>query len=475
MNSTALSESDKPFPPRYWWLKRLSLALAAALIALTIVRIIWGYDAQRRYDRAIQAIRARGEPILPEDFDAPHIPDDANRVHYLNLAISAINPNADPPAATNMAYPSYLPMSSEWMSVAKTAWEANQDALRYARQARSYTKVDWGVRFRSPVINQILTPLGHQRRLANLLGDMAVYQHIQGNDAQALELIQDLFAQADALREQPTLVSQLVAVGIDLLAAARLEVIAPGLRLADDPATAPTTQSVTPATHQQAKILISRLLDARRVGIAQAMLSERMLLADQMAVLTSRSLLLRPMYLMSVVQAFPIFDQVRAAATQPTNILAQQALPPALPIATGSTGFHQFPGSVFLPAFNRAIETQMCVRMEHHLAAVIVACRLYQVDHAGRWPEKLEDLVPDYLPDVPVDPFSQTGQPLKYLLARNGTRPIVYSVGEDGKDNTPDDSVLPPEPQSGWIRLGLDQWRDISRFTPPPQTQPAEQ
>jgi len=59
---------------------------------------------------------------------------------------------------------------------------------------------------------------------------------------------------------------------------------------------------------------------------------------------------------------------------------------------------------------------------------VIVACNRYERDN-GALPASLELLIPQYIASVPVDPYD--GQPFRYDPARA----IVYSVGEDGKDD----------------------------------------
>ena len=51
--------------------------------------------------------------------------------------------------------------------------------------------------------------------------------------------------------------------------------------------------------------------------------------------------------------------------------------------------------------------------------------------HHGEYPKRLYQLVPDFLPEVPEDPF--TGEPLRYLIEENGY--VVYSVGPDGVDD----------------------------------------
>ena len=66
------------------------------------------------------------------------------------------------------------------------------------------------------------------------------------------------------------------------------------------------------------------------------------------------------------------------------------------------------------------------------MAATALAIRLYQLDH-GQRPADLAQLVPEYLPAVPLDPFNPTGGPLRYRPA--ATPPILYSVHEDGVDD----------------------------------------
>ena len=104
----------------------------------------------------------------------------------------------------------------------------------------------------------------------------------------------------------------------------------------------------------------------------------------------------------------------------------------------------------------------------------------------ARWPKRLDELSPTYLPRLPIDPFDPAGKPLRFHIAKNGIpaaagsghRLVIYSVAEDGRDDTADGVVqtLPPEPQYGWLqwptgRDSPDQIRDVSRWaTPLPPT-----
>jgi hypothetical protein len=59
-----------------------------------------------------------------------------------------------------------------------------------------------------------------------------------------------------------------------------------------------------------------------------------------------------------------------------------------------------------------------------------LAAERYRLRH-GAWPEKVADLVPEFLEAVPTDPFD--GQPLRWRTTPEGR--VVYSVGFDKEDN----------------------------------------
>ena len=66
------------------------------------------------------------------------------------------------------------------------------------------------------------------------------------------------------------------------------------------------------------------------------------------------------------------------------------------------------------------------------LLATELALRLFQEDQ-GRLPRKLDELVPKYLDEVPLDPFSVTGQALVYRAT--GGKHRLYTVWTNGLDD----------------------------------------
>jgi len=65
------------------------------------------------------------------------------------------------------------------------------------------------------------------------------------------------------------------------------------------------------------------------------------------------------------------------------------------------------------------------------MAAVGLAVWLFEAEH-GDWPDRLEELAPEYLPDVPPDPFAGADRRIAYDPYVEP--PILYSVGVNGID-----------------------------------------
>ena len=58
-------------------------------------------------------------------------------------------------------------------------------------------------------------------------------------------------------------------------------------------------------------------------------------------------------------------------------------------------------------------------------SAILLALRLYAVDHSENLPATLGELVPKYLPSVPADPIAQNAPPMGYQTSP--TDPYLFS------------------------------------------------
>ncbi|MCC7146151.1 MAG: hypothetical protein IT443_06865 [Phycisphaeraceae bacterium] len=111
------------------------------------------------------------------------------------------------------------------------------------------------------------------------------------------------------------------------------------------------------------------------------------------------------------------------------------------------------------------------LNMSVQSARVAVALERYRLHHQS-YPATLDQLVPDYLAQVPLDAFADNPQAtLKYRQFDDGY--VVYSVGDDGKD---DGGVTNPfnVPASSGYDPGFEV-RRAPTSSPPAQTQPQNQ
>lgn len=478
-------ESEVPYPPRFAWLKRLSVGGVVLLAALGAVRLWWGSRAGQLLAAEHGRMRGLGQPVAIKDLTAPSIPAERNAATFLRRAYAAKSTTALSPASTALTYRDYPPYPPAWHALADAAVAANGPVFPLLRRARACDAADWRVRLSSPVSLVRLPMLNQMRGLANVTGDAALREHVRGNDAAAVELLRDVRHLAWALDHQPLLVSHLVAMGCDALAVHRLQVIAPGLTVTDgDDFPVGATIPDGPATRGQVKALIAELLGdgpAARGRLAEALTVEAVGQADLIRFGTRGNPVLRPLFQADERRAWAAAGWYAPAAMAPDWPAARAVLRQYEQTVDGR-GRRGGPGQIatmmsrsLRPSLQASIMQEMKIEMERRMTAVSLAVQLHRADRGGAWPASLDALVPEHLRAVPADPFAAGGAPLMYLLAKGalplgGDRPLVYSVSENGSDETAAGlAPLPDLPQYGYSdSRDVDQHRDLSRWWPAP-------
>jgi hypothetical protein len=92
-----------------------------------------------------------------------------------------------------------------------------------------------------------------------------------------------------------------------------------------------------------------------------------------------------------------------------------------------------------LSALSRVITRALRIETERSLVLCAIALKRHLLLH-NKIPQALGQLVPEFLAAVPVDYMD--GQPLRYRTNADGSF-TLFSVGEDGKDDGGDASMLP--------------------------------
>ena len=110
-------------------------------------------------------------------------------------------------------------------------------------------------------------------------------------------------------------------------------------------------------------------------------------------------------------------------------------------------------------------EIHDCNQARLRCAQVGMALERYRLGH-GRWPETLNQLVPELMSAIPNDPFGSAF--LHYRRLEDGV--VVYSVGPDREDNG--GHLARQNPKVPKTDLGFRLWDPDHRGEPPARKAP---
>lgn len=477
-----MADAEQPILryPLSWRSWRFRL-VAGLVVLLLFVRVAWGWEAGRRLRAELNQIH-QGEPVVLADLHLEKVNDAENAWIAQTKAAAAIVSGIDSPRSSNDTYRDYPPYPSFWMKRAAKSENAQGQMFALLRQARGLSKVQVRAGFSSSAV--VYGPQYNViRHMANLAGDGGLYAHVTGDDWEAIERTRDIMHLAASLRHDPIIISQLVTAGIEAMALDNLQIIAPGLRFG-------SAATKRPATRQQIGQVISQLLDEEALwnGLRESIRSERVLDVDLIRVRAAGAKLIEPLAEMEELRLHRQFDLALAACDvrnmpAATSTLSRIRLerPNRVVTYTGKLSAERIPRYSrwylesdinFLSGYFRTIYR---VIAERRMTAVSLAAQLYRFDH-GRWPERLEELVPEYLAAVPLDPFQTDGRTVGYRLIKGvlpggGDRPVVFTETIDAVDQGPTNEANYSWHQAQRIAgssrpWNVRQYRDLSRFEP---------
>ncbi len=462
--------ADYTLPPRWRWLWLL-LGIAALQLLLTAgIWLTWERITKSELDRLVAEIRARGEPILVEDFRRPDVADEENAAMLYSKAAGMLTYVTRPDPN-----PVDLLLADEWAALSPDSAEIDaffksvRAPLALAREARAMRQFSVHVNLKSPVISTLqFTHLSGLRQIAKMLAAAAWADLVRGDQHECIERIHDLMAISASLHEQhAAMIDALVGVSIGQLAISAIERSAPHLHLTPESARHAAYPAHRLAEESRIRALIAMLLDDQRIvtGFARGLQFERMLTLDIWTAVGEGRLSIRNTY--GTFYNAPLADL--GALSRPSNWqhavqtirtatawmveISPQSAPDRLietandskpilsyEIEPRSPGEHPSLTAYLIGDFaEHSSQYQNTLRIMYRaiasqrLAATALAIRLFELDF-GRRPYDLTELAPAYLPTVPIDPFSNPPRPIGYYLL--GQCPVLYSIGMDRVDTT---------------------------------------
>jgi hypothetical protein len=471
--------------------KRIVMALitpAFLLLATVGGHAAWTWQAERRFERYVQGLRASGEPVSCYEVLGPLVSEADNGAADLRAAADFIDGErwGDFYSLAGLG----LPLTDQELQIIRPALAANTETLAKFHVARTKPSVEWaGIpapRMRSSTSFWGGRGSGYfrYRALAHLLYTSALLARSEGDHRTAFERLDDLLFLADAMSRRTGKRGQENAQRLYEISGAAVAELLPGLSIGGG------SKQVPPAA---VKSMIARLLDeqAAREGMLRGLRAERARYIESMlpsartpgpagaALATALSaegqwidplplppppsgfedVLSRPVYLLRAQEMLDRLNLAIASFAAPD--LSEFLLAFPAEELSGMRGARQSE-----PQAEGDVSRMLTSSIQHlgrgyyaglarrRIAAAALAVALYHAEH-GRWPERgLAELVPAYLPALPGDPLSTCGHPVIFIA--DPDRPRVYSVGDDGID----DGGWPGEPYTGSRRedVRLTDW-----------------
>ena len=430
-------EHKGPYPPRFWWLKRILLSLFLLLIGLILLRLAWGWYADRQLAALIATYRSRGEPVEKKDIAEKPIPDSENAAILLTQAEQAMTTSAEfHDLYMNVGF-EHRPLASSAAKVLDEHLRINAAAFALVRHARRMGKAV----FSDPLNDSGL--LGDHVRLA------AVRAHEHGDDEEAIEFIIDLLFMSRACDSH----------FVESTAFKAVSQLAPALN-----APAGERAGARPASVRQVRALVDQLTTetAHQQAAVRVLQKVRM---DHIQWVSTRADRIKSVYrpapigqLIAWAGRPAMVQQSVISAKHVTMLLALRSEPwPQVHKRISMTRpaeYSCFPLAnkllPFEPDFWFFLISERQELMDRRATALRLAIRLYQLEHENHLPLALGDLVPKYIRAVPDDPFGPLGRAVGYQPAT--TQPFLYSINQDGVDDIGSGKWAPTK------------WRDVEDY-----------
>ncbi|MFN0022194.1 MAG: hypothetical protein ACKVP0_28425 [Pirellulaceae bacterium] len=417
----------------------LGIALLAVVATIVIPWVLSNRQAAARLKAAVQRVRARGEPLNTVELNEFYVPAKGrpDMTREILEALAICEEAGKSPAAKTLpivgqgAEPP--PRDQPWaqLSEVEKYLAGQQQAFATFDQ---FPARDGTVRFPVDFTPGIATLLPNTQQIREGARALSLQFHVhrhKGEIAEAVNCIIAHLALSRALDGEPIMVSQLVRIAVVGMAIREIGQLMQEAQVSD-----------ADLRRLQAQL---RKIDSKQ-GLKNALVGERAI--SYTVCLDPKQFSdvqeIRPGLGREIMQRQPqrVFDaakmlelNLRISEGADESLFkaweeAQAAEDDIHKIAGNMIGKFYYMYTLLLsPAYTSGVGAFARNAAERDSADSAVAAELYRRKN-GKWPARLDDLVPEFLPAVPIDPF--TNRPL--ILKSDGRSCRIYSVGNDSTD-----------------------------------------
>lgn len=430
--------AESPAGKQTWSLKmKLLVWLVLPLMVLLAAALVLDGVCQGKLNAAMRQARAGGGPVTFEELQAARKawPDEQNGALILVKLATQLDtirqgPTSLPAFDSEESIPLGRKHGPEKLQVMERELERLAPELAEIDRLLHFEGGQFPLAPTSPLVNLLLTHLGHVRASARLKYDQALWRVMTGDTLRLVDDVAIMQRHGQLLADEPWLISALVRVACDAL---MLDTIERAVGLT----------TLAPEQLEGLEALLAGMEGQNRLwwGIR----GERAFFVDAVEALrqgkaagfgpgtgslprgVGRTPGLRGFFMQDLAAGLRFYNRLVAAskdsrqAARVSREIEQQV---------GQLRMYQPLTSTLMPSFSRAFDLNTRLEAQSRAARTGLAAERYRLD-TGRFPPSLEALTPRYLQQVPLDPFDD--QPLRYKLDEPGV--VIYSVGEDLKDD----------------------------------------
>lgn len=302
--------------------------------------------------------------------------------------------------------------------------------LDLVRQAAALPDCTFERNYGHPGFDMLLPELAELRSAARLLELDAAVRAAEGKPREALADVTALLGMASHAGQEPLIMSSLVGFSIHAVGVRSLETALGTTRPTSDDLAQASLDSAGP--HQRGMARAMQMEEAFGLS-AFAMLGDdaggNLRAAIGMARVAQPLVAVWRVFLMpsDVASYRRVMEQYRMLAAKPFYETHAEWEDWARDKWVREIGMLT---RQIAPALSRCAQTAATADARHQAARLGLAAAAYRLKH-GRPPAQPADLVPEFLPAVPLDPFD--GKPMKMVTSSNEV--IFYSIGDDLKDD----------------------------------------
>jgi hypothetical protein len=454
------------------------------VVLLAAISVLWNHTKMTSKLQKTLAELDRTEPGWRlEQIEAARadVPEEENSARVIVAAAGQLPkswPSQDFPDEHFRLLPSNEMLSGEDIVRLSTELASGRAALAIAGKLADMPRGRHRIHYERNPIMTLLPDQQESRRIVSLLAYEAMRQNQRGDGKKALTMCRAALNAARSLGDEPFIISQLIRIaGVVVTCQAVERTLGQGEPPPEYMSALQTLLEVEDAfsgwlaalrgeraaMHQvfagveRGEISVQELEGLSRGGPPQSdRLKETLISLWRMDTREDHALFLSFINKYIKNAQLPMQEQAEVEKRIDQEVRAQVA-PSALPGMAMIT-------RLLLPAVSKASEA---VRRKHAMlrcTIVALAAERYRREKKT-WPDKIDQLCPQFLAAVPLDPFD--GKPLRYRRVRDGV--VIYSAGHDVVDNG--GNLDREHLSSPGVDLGFRLW-DVPQRRQPPRPKP---